>query len=41
MMEEELPAKKEERKIVDGPNEEEKSSIIPKAISNSCITQTH
>ena len=41
MMEEELPAKKEERKIVDGPNKEEKPGIIPEAIPNGCIIQNY
>jgi hypothetical protein len=36
-MDEELAVHKEERHVMDGPDEEEEACIIPQAITYSCV----
>jgi hypothetical protein len=37
MMDEELSVHQEEWNVMDGPDEEEKSSVVPETVSNSFV----
>jgi hypothetical protein len=37
MVDEELPIHQEEWNVMDSPNEQEKSSIVPETVSNSFV----
>jgi hypothetical protein len=37
MVDEELPVHQEEWNVMDGPDEEEESSVVPETVSNSLV----